>query len=98
MHWNGMGNYVESLAEVELENGAGPVVERPLRRELYGIDLLRQHARQLALQHRCLPRRGRNQLIARLTANEKILRHYTHDTLRVEKTRRITPAAEWLLD
>src|SRR5262249_19040077 len=73
-------------------------VEPPLRAELLSIDLLQRHARTLAQRHQAVRRKGSDGLIPRLAANEKLLRDYNQETLRVEKTRYITPAAEWLLD
>lgn len=73
-------------------------VESPFRSELFSIDLLQRHARALAESHKLATRKGPNRLLPRLAANEKLLRDYNEQTLRVERTRRITPAAEWLLD
>jgi len=72
--------------------------EPPFRNELFSIDLLQRHARVLGQRHQAGSHSGPNRLLPRLTANEKLLRDYNEQTLRVEKTRRITPAAEWLLD
>ena len=72
--------------------------EQPFRGELFSIELLQRHARLLAERHQTGTRRGYNRLLPRLAANEKLLRAYNEETLRVEATRRITPAAEWLLD
>ena len=72
--------------------------EQPLRGELLSIDLLKQYARTLAQDRRVENRQGPNILLPRLASNEKILREYNERTLEVEKSRRITPAAEWLLD
>ncbi|HEY3932464.1 MAG TPA: glucoamylase family protein, partial [Verrucomicrobiae bacterium] len=72
--------------------------EQPLRGELLSIDLLKQFARNLAQNRRVENVSGPNLLLPRLASNEKILRHYNERTLEVEKNRRITPAAEWLLD
>jgi cyclic beta-1,2-glucan synthetase len=72
--------------------------EQPLRGELLSIDLLRQYARTLAQDRRVENGQGPNILLPRLASNEKILRDYNERTLEVEKSRRITPAAEWLLD
>jgi cyclic beta-1,2-glucan synthetase len=74
------------------------VAEQPLRSGLLSIDLLRSHARTIAQNHKVAVHKGPNLLLPRLTANEKVLRDYNDQTLRVEKKRRITPAAEWLLD
>ena len=72
--------------------------EEPLRGDLLSIDLLKQCARSLAQARRVENGRGPNFLLPRLASNEKILRDYNERTLEVEKNRRITPAAEWLLD
>jgi hypothetical protein len=72
--------------------------EEPLRSELLSIDLLMVHARALAQRHQVGTRAGFDRLLPRLSANEKILREYNDETLRAERTRRITPATEWLLD
>ncbi len=72
--------------------------EQPLRGELLSIDLLKQYACTLAQDRRVENGRGPKILLPRLAANEKILRCYNERTLEVEKSRRITPAAEWLLD
>ena len=72
--------------------------ESPFRGELFSIDLLQRHARELAQRHQVSRRKGLNRLLPRLASNEKLLREYNDQTLRVEKSRRITPAAEWILD
>jgi cyclic beta-1,2-glucan synthetase len=70
----------------------------PLQDELLSIDLLKKYARNLAQHRRVETGPGVNFLLPRLAANEKILRDYNERTLRSEKNRRVTPAAEWLLD
>ena len=77
---------------------APAVEERPLRNELLSIDLLGTHARQLAQNCKISDRKSRNLLLTRLIANERVLREFNVETLRAEKSRSITPAAEWLLD
>ncbi|HEY5297339.1 MAG TPA: glucoamylase family protein [Verrucomicrobiae bacterium] len=77
---------------------AAAVNERPLRGELLSSDLLKQHAKNLARDHKVSDRTGANFLLSRLADNENILRDYNAQTLRAEKTRQLTPAAEWLLD
>src|SRR5580658_6053650 len=76
----------------------GSEEEPPLRGELLSLDLLRQQARSLAENHRTEERAGPNLLLPRLVVTERILRDYNEKTLLVEKTRSVTPAAEWLLD
>src|SRR6187455_2394562 len=72
--------------------------EQPLRSEIFSVDQLQQHAERLAAQHQVSSRRPGNLLLPRLSENEKVLRGYNEATALVEKNRRITPAAEWLLD
>ena len=81
-----------------IESPDFPAEEQPLHGELLSIDLLKQFARSMAQDRRVENGRGPNILLPRLAANEKILRDYNEQTLVVEKNRRITPAAEWLLD
>src|SRR5688572_23081756 len=70
----------------------------PLRAELFGVDQLARHAESLAASHHVEVRGGSNELLACLERNEEILREFNHSTLAVDPARRITPAAEWLLD
>ena len=42
--------------------------------------------------------KGSNRLLARLDQNEHILRTFNRATVMVHPSRRVTPAAEWLLD
>lgn len=70
----------------------------PLRAELFSVAQLARHARALAAGHRVMPRHSANALLARLDENEKGLLAFYQATLAVDPRRRITPAAEWLLD
>lgn len=72
--------------------------EPPLRRELFGLTQLEDHARHLAAQHTRIINGGRNQLLERLAENEAVLSDYNSNTRQAEATRQVTPAAEWLLD
>lgn len=72
--------------------------ERPLRAELFGVDQLARHARALAADHHLVAHPSANRLLARLDENEQKLRAFNRATLAVNPSRRITPAAEWLLD
>ncbi len=72
--------------------------EPPLRSELFSIAQLAAHAELLATTHRVEERGGANELLACLERNEAILRAFNHSTLAVDPARRITPAAEWMLD
>ena len=72
--------------------------EGPLRAEVFSIEQLVQHAKALAENHPFVTHRGSNRLLARLGENEQILRAYNRATQVVDQTRRVTHAAEWLLD
>ena len=72
--------------------------EPPLRAELFSVEQLARHAKALAAGHQLLTSQGPNRLLARLGQNEEILRTFNRATLAVNPGRRITPAAEWLLD
>src|SRR5438552_347112 len=73
--------------------------EAPLRSELFSTEQLAQHARSLAGWHRLDPRKGPDRLLPRLAENAAVLAD-THALIAkgVRAGRRITPAAEWLLD
>ena len=81
-----------------LRFGTSQASEPPLRGELFGVEQLARHARAIAAQHHVVTGRGSNRLLARLDHNERVLRAFNRATLVVDKTRRVTPAAEWLLD
>jgi cyclic beta-1,2-glucan synthetase len=73
--------------------------EQPLRAELYNVEQLELHAKVLAESHQLATGAAPDKLIPRLGENERLLVH-THDLViaAVTRDRRITPAAEWLLD
>ena len=72
--------------------------EPPLRAELFSVEQLARHAKTLAANHQVVMRQDSNGLLARLGHNEDILREFNRATIAVDPGRRITPAAEWLLD
>src|SRR6476660_8929029 len=72
--------------------------ELPLRAELFGIEQLARHAQFIAAQHKLVAGRTSARLLTRLDQNEKVLRAFNRATLAVHQSRRVTPAAEWLLD
>lgn len=72
--------------------------EPPLRAELFSVEQLARHAKALAASHQVFTRQGSNWLLARLGQNEDILRAFNRATIAVNTARRVTPAAEWLLD
>jgi cellobiose phosphorylase len=75
-----------------------PASENPLRAELFSPEQQALQAKALAAEHRVVTRKGSNRLLARLDQNEQILRAFNKATLAVDQVRRISPAAEWLLD
>ena len=75
-----------------------PAGDAPLREELFSVEQLARHARELAARHELVTRQGSNRLLASLGRNEDILRTFNRATLGVCPSRHITPAAEWLLD
>jgi len=69
-----------------------------LRDELFSGEQLARHARALAESHQLATHRNANRLLAQLDENERVLRAFNHLTRAISPTRRITSAAEWLLD
>jgi hypothetical protein len=75
------------------------IEEQPLRAELFSIVQLEQHAKFLAGKHAVSFKRGHEKLLSRLKENEKILLEAYELLNEAGKAkRRISPAAEWLLD
>ena len=72
--------------------------EAPLRAELFSVEQLASHAKALASHHKVVTHQGSNCLLARLGQNEEILRAFNRATLAIGENRKVTPAAEWLLD
>jgi len=73
--------------------------EAPLRAELYGADQMAQHGKALAASHRLDDGPASDLLLARLAENENVLVDVCQRlTSAVADNRRVTPAAEWLLD
>lgn len=70
----------------------------PLRAELFSAEQLARHARSVAAGHATGPQHVTNQLLARLDANEHILRAFNRSTRSGSPRCHLTPAAEWMLD
>jgi hypothetical protein len=82
-----------------LTGRASPRAAEPLlRAELFTPEQLARHARTLAAAHQVVAQRSTDRLLTRLDENEAKLRAFNRSTLAVNPSRRITPAAEWLLD
>ena len=73
-------------------------IDPPLRAELFSLEQLASHAEVLAAEHELTARSRADGLLEHLDKNEDVLRAFNRSTLEVDKSRRITPAAEWLLD
>jgi hypothetical protein len=73
--------------------------EKPLRAELFSIDQLERHAKLIAASHHLAIGRAGDKLLPRLDENERVLiETYDLVTAAADQSRRIEPAAEWLLD
>ena len=73
--------------------------EAPLRADLFSVDQLESHAKALAGWHEVDEAGGPDRLLPRLAKNEEVLvRAYELVIDAVEHNRRISPAAEWMLD
>src|SRR6266404_1190372 len=81
-----------------LRFGTSRASEPPLRAELFGVEQLARHAQAIAARHKLVAGRTSARLLTRLDQNEKVLRAFNRATLAVDQSRRVTPAAEWLLD
>src|ERR1035437_4067096 len=97
---SGKGIGIEALLRrvTEYVQGRTPFDEAPLRAEVFSLEQLVHHAKNLAENHPVVTQRGSNRLLARLSENEQLLRAYNRATQAVDQTRRVTHAAEWLLD
>jgi len=74
--------------------------EEPIRRELFSIERLEQHAESLATAQRVTPKPGHGRPLAtRLRDNGRVLlAAYRAIGTAIREERAITPAAEWLVD
>ena len=71
----------------------------PLRAELFSMAQMETHGRKLAQSHRVRFGKAPDQLLARLTSNERALLDACELLSRaVASGRQITPAGEWMLD
>jgi cyclic beta-1,2-glucan synthetase len=71
----------------------------PLRSELFSANQMEQHGKILAGIHRLKSGRHQDQLLGRLSENERLLLEvYNLLSNDVKTEQRITPAGEWLLD
>ena len=79
---------------------APPVLENPIRAELFGVERLEQHAESLAAAQPVITRSSRGRrLLARVEDNGRVLREsYRVIANAIREERAIIPAAEWLVD
>jgi cyclic beta-1,2-glucan synthetase len=71
----------------------------PIRAELFSGEQMAQYGKTLALSHKLASTKERDRLLSRLAVNEQVLINACRLlTEAVNANRRITPAAEWLLD
>jgi len=74
-------------------------MEPPLRAELFSAEQMEQHGMALATQHKLSPRSSSDSLLERLDQNAGLLLQTCEALIASAKSnRRISPAAEWLLD
>ncbi|MDB6168811.1 MAG: Cellobiose phosphorylase [Verrucomicrobia bacterium] len=66
--------------------------------ELFGPEQLERQAFVLARAHQAVTAGASNRLLERLHQNEQILRSYNRATHAADQVRRVTHAAEWMLD
>ncbi|GLQ91048.1 cyclic beta 1-2 glucan synthetase [Dyella flagellata] len=74
-------------------------MEPALRAELFSAEQMEQHGMALARQHKLSPRSSSDRLLERLDENADLLLQACEAlTAAAKSNRRISPAAEWLLD
>ena len=88
-----------SLGNGRAHSHAPPIPELPIRAELFSVEQLERHARTIAATQQLHTGRSADKLLHRLSDNNRILNEaYALITAAVERKRRVSPAAEWLLD
>ncbi|RCX32729.1 cellobiose phosphorylase [Thioalbus denitrificans] len=99
-HWRRIRSHLTGARPGGGGAAVKPFTNEPaLRAELFSIEQMEQHGVRLASAHRLAPGRLPDQLLSRLAANERVLIATCESlTTAVQASRRITPAAEWLLD
>ena len=87
------------LARWAEEQYRASATEPPLRGPVFAIEQLELHAKTLAATHGLGHRRGSDRLLKRLADSERVIAR-CHDLMSRAHAagRRLTPAAEWLLD
>ncbi|MBI5528971.1 MAG: cyclic beta 1-2 glucan synthetase, partial [Deltaproteobacteria bacterium] len=100
----GQGGTPGRFAAADLERWAADLyaareTEVPLRGAIFAIEQLEMHAKALAGAHALGRRRTNDRLLKRLADSERVIAR-CHDLMSAAHAdgRRLTPAAEWLLD
>ncbi len=100
----GSGALPGPLSSLDLDGWAESLyragaADPPLTGAVFAIEQLELHARALAAAHRLGQRRGDDRLLRRLADSERVISR-CHDLMSRAHAagRRLTPAAEWLLD
>lgn len=83
---------------VKLKGPAECAWELQSRGELFTREQLVRHAQTLASDHHLGNHPAKNLLLTRLRDNEEVIRTFNGIIVGMEPGRRITPAAEWLID
>ncbi|MEO7446349.1 MAG: glucoamylase family protein, partial [Ferruginibacter sp.] len=90
---------LKNTARQFIPDEIGPEDKQPFRRDLYTSYQLNQHAIALAKRHKLRPKATAEQLLKRLAENESVLLEVFNElTGQVKISKRVSPAAEWLLD
>ena len=88
---------VNGATQEEARHAAG--VESPLRAELFSAEQMERHGAILAQSHHLQPNRISEQLLRRLSDNQRVLEEARERLAAAAAANRsITPAGEWLLD
>lgn len=88
-----------SPAWTSATSGKANAEDEPLRAALFSADQLAAHGSWLARAHVLSQASLPDRMLARLAANERVLLDFgTQFAITAGTERRVTPAAEWLLD
>ncbi|MGB4860488.1 MAG: glucoamylase family protein, partial [Dokdonella sp.] len=88
---------MNGATQEEARDAAG--IESPLRAELFSAEQMERHGAILANSHHLQPNRISEQLLRRLTDNQRVLEQARESLAAAAAANRsITPAGEWLLD
>ena len=95
----GSGETPGPLTSAELDPFRASAPDPPLRGAVFAIEQLELHAKALAATHGLGQRRSGDRLLKRLADSERVIAR-CHDLMSRAHAagRRLTPAAEWLLD